>query len=261
MRHRQPINTWALVVVLIGLCVWSCQYWRIAAATNRDGLDPTSANLEAALPTAMDFITTKRFLKTAVYAPGDREYYCGCEIQAEGKKWVPSWQSCGYVPRRNAERGHRIEWEHVVPAWAFGHQLQCWQQGGRKHCVATDPVFRAMEGDPHNLVPVIGEINGDRGTFSYGMVAGAAVQSYGSCGSQIDFSTRRFMPPPERRGDIARIYQYFQARYGLRISRQDEALFDSWSRQDPVDAQECRKNQIVAQRTGHDNPMVSAACL
>ena len=44
----------------------------------------------------------------------------------------------------------RVEWEHVVPAWQFGHQRQCWQDGGRKNC-AKDPVYRKMESDMHNL--------------------------------------------------------------------------------------------------------------
>lgn len=41
-------------------------------------------------------------------------------------------ESCGYVPRKNADRAARIEWEHIVPAWVIGHQHQCWQKGAEK---------------------------------------------------------------------------------------------------------------------------------
>lgn len=64
-------------------------------------------------------------------------------------------------------RATRIEWEHIVPAWVMGHQRQCWQKGGRKSCTDTDPVFREMEADLHNLAPAIGEVNGDRSNYLY----------------------------------------------------------------------------------------------
>jgi deoxyribonuclease I len=65
-------------------------------------------------------------------APGS--FYCGCKIEWQGKKGIPDLESCGYQPRKNLNRASRIEWEHVVPAWQFGHQMQCWQDGGRKNC-------------------------------------------------------------------------------------------------------------------------------
>lgn len=49
--------------------------------------------------------------------------------------------SCGYQVRKQQNRAERIEWEHIVPAWVFGHQRQCWQQGGRKNCVSSDPIL------------------------------------------------------------------------------------------------------------------------
>lgn len=55
-------------------------------------------------------------------------------------------RSCGYTPRKNANRAQRIEWEHIVPAWVIGHQRQCWQKGGRKNCAANDAQFRKTEG-------------------------------------------------------------------------------------------------------------------
>ncbi len=46
-------------------------------------------------------------------------------------------ESCGYKVRKNENRARRIEWEHVVPARQFGHQRQCWQDGGRKTALKT----------------------------------------------------------------------------------------------------------------------------
>src|SRR5690606_33905669 len=80
-----------------------------------------------------------------IYQDYPVSFYCGCEIQWQGKKGIPDLQSCGYQVRKQQNRASRIEWEHVVPAWQFGHQRQCWQNGGRKNCSKHDVQFRSME--------------------------------------------------------------------------------------------------------------------
>ena len=45
--------------------------------------------------------------------------YCGCSFK--GKKTDLS--SCGYIPKKDKKRANRIEWEHVVPAHAFGQSF------------------------------------------------------------------------------------------------------------------------------------------
>ena len=130
-------------------------------------------------------------VKVNADVPGD--FYCGCKINWQGKKGVVDLESCGYKVRKNENRASRIEWEHVVPAWQFGHQRQCWQDGGRKNC-AKDPVYRQMESDMHNLQPAVGEVNGDRGNFMYSQWNGGEGQ-YGQCGMKIDFKEKVAEPP------------------------------------------------------------------
>lgn len=211
-------------------------------------------------PEGMTFREAKRFLMSDVHRPGEKDYYCGCDIRAQGRKWLVDWETCGFEPRRNAERASRIEWEHVVPASEFGRQRACWRDGGRKNCTRNDPVFSAMEGDPYNLLPVVGEVNGDRGNLKFGMVPEQAGQGYGACGSRVDFKAGVFMPRPDARGDVARTYLYFRERYGLKLARQSEQLYAAWGRADPVDARECRRARVIARKTGIENPILAAAC-
>ncbi|MGR5470168.1 endonuclease, partial [Vibrio astriarenae] len=121
--------------------------------------------------------------------------YCGCDIKWQGKKGVPDLASCGYQVRKQAKRASRIEWEHVVPAWQFGHQRQCWQIGGRKNCSRNDKTFRSMEADLHNLTPAIGEVNGDRSNYNFSQWNGLDGVSYGRCEMQVNFKQRKVMPP------------------------------------------------------------------
>lgn len=103
------------------------------------------------------------------------DLYCGCKWTWVGKSGGRiDAASCGYQTRKQQNRAERTEWEHIVPAHTFGNQRQCWKNGGREHCVDNDPVFRAMEADLFNLYPAVGEVNGDRSNFNYGMVTGNA---------------------------------------------------------------------------------------
>ncbi len=172
---------------------------------------------------------------------------------------VPNLASCGYEPRKQPERANRIEWEHIVPAWELGQQRQCWQQGGRKNCVKTDPLFAQMEGDMHNLVPAIGEVNGDRANFRFSEWNGKPTQ-YGRCEMVIDFAGKRAQPPARSRGAIARTYLYMAEQYQLRLAQAQQKLFAAWHKQYPVSAWECRRDELIAKVQGNHNPFVEEQC-
>jgi len=149
---------------------------------------------------------------------------------------------------------------HIVPAWVIGYQRRCWQQGGRKHCTANDPVFSRAEADLHNLVPVVGEVNGDRSNFGFGMLPARPGQ-YGACPMVVDFKQRTAMPPERSRGAIARTYLYMSERYQLRLSRQDRRFYELWNRRYPVSEWERWRNQRVACAQGNANRHVGTVNL
>lgn len=198
-----------------------------------------------------NFSEAKR-LAAEVYHDHRQEFYCGCRY--DEKKQVDA-ASCGYTPRKNTQRGQRIEWEHVVPAYALGNTLQCWREPicsnskgkaykGRQCCERVDPQFRAMVSDLHNLVPAVGELNGDRNNFTFSMLEGEP-RRYGSCDFEVDTQTRKVEPMPAIRGDIARIYFYMNQTYQLPISDKQRRLFEAWDHADPVDAWEQQRNARI----------------
>lgn len=199
-------------------------------------------------------------IATKIYKDHAVSFYCGCTYEAKAKpnkkskRLTPDWASCGYTPRKNKNRASRIEWEHVMPAHHFGYQRQCWQKGGRKLC-KKDPVFKSMEADLHNLVPAIGEVNGDRSNFKFGMLEGEK-RAYGQCDVEIHFKLKRAEPHPGIRGDIARVYFYMAKQYQLKLSRQQIQLFNAWAKHDPVDAWERQKNERVFAIQGNRNEFV-----
>ncbi len=75
------------------------------------------------------FSKSKKLL-LKLYKDNPVTLYCGCSYN--GKK--PNLTSCGYIPKKNKKRANRIEWEHVVPAHAFGQSFSEWRNGHPK-CV------------------------------------------------------------------------------------------------------------------------------
>ncbi len=179
------------------------------------------------------FSTAKKHLISQV-TNKTKTIYCDCSIKKEGKKLTPKIEECGYKPRleftRSGKvnvRAKRIEWEHIVSAWEFGHQLQCWQNGGRKNCRKNSKKFKIMEADVNNLAPAIGEINGDRSNYRFGMLSNTP-KRYGSCDVKIDFKQRVIEPPVNARKRVAEAYFYMQSTYGLKISNKQKQLFNAW---------------------------------
>lgn len=208
----------------------------------------------------LSFSKAKKEL-AGLYSNHQQTFYCGCSYSKKLKpgsntkyRLTPDWDSCGYTPRKQPKRASRIEWEHVMPAHHFGQHMECWRSGGRKAC-KKDKTFRAMEGDMHNLVPAIGEVNGDRSNFKYGMIEGEA-RVYGQCDAEVDFKSKRFEPAPNVRGDIARIYFYMSDRYDVQLSKQQRQLLKAWDSADPVDEFERAKNRQVEAIQGNVNPYI-----
>jgi len=214
-------------------------------------------------PSYADFLSSFSQAKNEaikIYKDHPITFYCGCEISWQGKKGTPNLNSCGYQVRKQEKRASRIEWEHVVPAWQFGHQLQCWQQGGRKLCSKSDPIFRSMEADLHNLTPAIGEVNGDRSNFNFSQWNGVSGASYGQCEMQVDFKQRKAMPPTRARGSIARTYLYMSKEHGFKLSSSQTKLMQAWNKQYPADSWECEREKRVFKIQGNHNSFVQEQC-
>ncbi|MFC3912225.1 endonuclease [Pseudaeromonas sharmana] len=222
---------------------------------------PLSAHAAAASAAQpQTFVAAKKALFKLYQAnPQQTTFYCGCPIRYQGKKMVPDLERCGYKVRKQATRAARIEWEHIMPAADFGRQRLCWQEGGRKSCVKNDPGFAQIEGDMHNLVPAIGEVNGDRGDLGFSDW-NAATGMYGQCEMVIDFKRRQAQPPQRSRGAIARAYLYMAERHQLRLSDQQRKLYNGWNRQYPVSRWECERDEAIARLQGNHNRFVQEQC-
>ncbi|NQU04231.1 MAG: endonuclease [Syntrophaceae bacterium] len=119
--------------------------------------------------------------------------------------------------------------------------------------------FRHMESDMYNLVPAVGEINGLRSNYSFGMIPGEK-REFGNCDMEIE--NRKAEPPPGKRGNIARTYFYMDWAYpghGI-ISNKNRKLFQAWDKQDPIDTLECERCKKIEKIQGNENLFVREPC-
>lgn len=193
--------------------------------------------------------------------------YCPCRY--EGK--TIDLRSCGYEVQSDARRAARLEWEHVVPAEAFGQAFVEWREGspaclhkngrpfkGRK-CAETNPEFSAMEADLYNLWPIIGELNNLRSNFGMAEISGPA-RTFGGCHAKI--LDRKFEPEDEYKGIVARTYLYMDHAYPGRgiISSKNEKLFAAWDKLHPVTDWECRRANLIQNEIDRENPILVERC-
>lgn len=219
--------------------------------------------------TYQSFNKSKKVLLSRIYRDHHQTFYCLSEFDSKKKVFHTN----GYVPVKNNKRANRLEWEHVVPAHAFGQSFKEWREGeptcidskgksfkGRRCTEKVNSQFRYMQADMHNLVPAIGEVNGLRSNYSFSMIPGEE-RRFGSCDMEI--SNRKAEPPEDVRGNIARIYYYMDNAYPGRgiISKKNRKLFGSWNRLDPVDQWECLRERRIQQIQGNENKFILHDCL
>lgn len=222
----------------------------------------TYAEIKVPLPkTPSSFSKAKKLLYGEVYKDHRLTFYCGCKYNAQKEVDL---KSCGVVPRKNESRAKRIEAEHVFPAHQFGNFRKCWREPknvcgkkmtGRKCCERADPIFESAHNDLFNLFPAVGEVNGDRSNYNWGMIPGEK-RSYGKCNIEVDSKNRRAEPPENVQGDIARTMFYMSHTYGFRLSNQDIKLYTAWNQMDPVDDWEKKRNTRIEKIQGHRNPFI-----
>lgn len=196
--------------------------------------------------------------------------YSDCRFTADRQV---DYAHCKYEPRVFGDRAHRIEWEHIVPAEAFGRSDESWRKGaascldhgrpfrGRRCAARASALFRRMEGDLYNLVPEIGELNQRRSNKPMAEIMPGDGEALAGIGGFV--AAKSFTPRDGVKGDVARTYLYMNDSYpeAQLLSPQKSQLYAAWAAQDPVDPWECRRAYRIEAMQGNENRFVKTPCL
>lgn len=151
---------------------------------------------------------------------------------------------------RDGKKGDAINCEHTWPQSFFNKQ-------------------GAMRSDLHHLFPTLSTPNSKRGNNPFGEASQGHITYATQSGSKLaslNNGTAVFEPDNTQKGNTARAILYFYLRYHQQNIRSADYradffiprldLFKAWSLQDPVDAHELRRHQLIAQRQGNRNPFI-----
>lgn len=294
MKSRRPKPSVALKVTLVAACVLLIGFAAAAQVQHAVPVAPPAqapiaapepAARNSAEPTApvriasriqpvagnqrvTNFRAAKLYL-SVLYAEHPYTLYSDCRF-ADAQI---DYGHCAWRPRKANARAMRVEWEHIVPAEAFGQGLPAWHTGdpscvdshgrafhGRRCAARASADFRRMEADLYNLVPEIGELNQLRSNKPMAELGDADGEPLASIGGLV--AKRGFMPRDAAKGDVARAYLYMQANYPQvnMLSRKQAQLFSVWAAADPVDAWECRRAFRIEGIQGNENAYVKGPC-
>ncbi len=117
-----------------------------------------------------------------------------------------------------------------------------------------------QKSDMHHLFPSDSHANSKRGNFNFGMidqrldeldVENCSISQFGRSGREPVFT-----PPVQHRGNVARALFYFSTHYDLPIDADEEKVLRVWHMADPVDAEELRRHEIIAEYQLVRNPFI-----
>ena len=207
------------------------------------------------------FSKAKKTLYKKVYYDHEVTFYCNVPYEmkvVKGKeKLIIDPDQGGFHYRKNKKRASRVETEHIMPAEQFGGGMACWYKGdskcvnskgksykGRRCCTKVSSKYRIIQADMHNLVPAIGEVNGDRSNFRYMDTNAALTGQYGKCPIKTDFKARKTYPADYTKGFIGRDYLYMSKTYGVKLSKQERKMMEVWAKYPESDWEKIRAKRI-----------------
>jgi len=205
-----------------------------------------------------NFSKAKKNMYIKVFNNSGETLYCGCKWNRK-KVDLASCGLEGYFKKKYRKRARRTEAEHIIPAsWLLKVNKkfrQCvidakeLKQSPRKYCQKHDEDYKKAHNDLVNLYPTVGQINANRSNKPFLDSLKTIKNSYGNCNAES--GTRGFIPPDDKKGDIARVAFYMSQTYGVVYSKRQLLLFESWDKLDPISDKEQKHNAIVIEIQGY----------
>ncbi|MCY4443706.1 MAG: endonuclease [Proteobacteria bacterium] len=203
------------------------------------------------------FSSAKRYLKD-IYKYIPTSFYCGCPLKmpyAHVEK-CSLWQNYAFYEPKTT-----VEFDHLYPMQRLKERLQhkigplmrsmC-PTLGRKCLTKKIKLFAHFESDMFNIRPVVKKLNRLRGSKWFNFAEMLASSSKATYKCSISFQDKTFSPPPQTRGDIARMMLYLHEAYATYelFSSQEITTFKQWHKQDPMAEKEGYIIRQIAKKQG-----------
>lgn len=174
---------------------------------------------------------------------------------------------CSFTPRQSRAGRLMARWSRAVTLEQMSLGRQCSvgnipecksaNQSGIECCQNHDKEFKQMMLDARNWIPLIDDIEEDRNQSRFAP-SPQGRQIYGQCPLILDIQARSIETRSQYRGDIARIILYYNAVWGMPITRTYKENLERISDEDPVDEFEMIREQEINNLQLLPNPFISA---
>lgn len=175
------------------------------------------------------------------------EYFV-TDVYCEKNFGSREYPQLGFGPGSYPSNGDIINTEHTWPQSRFT----------KRHPNGT------QKSDMHHLFPTDSKMNSHRSALQFGEV-GETVENLkcpiAKLGHDLKGGRIVFEPPTAHKGNVARAILYFATRYEMIVSDNEENYLRKWNLEDPVDAEEIRRNDEVEKVQGNRNPFIDVPAL
>ncbi len=211
-----------------------------------NALKKTIARLARHNKRKLGYTTAKEYLFGKIYLEKDGKSYILRDVYC--KRVLRSDEGWNIGPMKIPPNGE-VNCEHSWPQSRFNPDMSKSEQ----------------RSDLHHLFPTDSKANGIRGNYPFGEVSGkfAHERCHASrIGDALDpapdYNSRvhYYEPPREHLGNVARALFYFSIMYHLPIDNTEEYYLRRWNKEDPVDANERKRNEMIMEIQGNRNPFI-----
>lgn len=136
----------------------------------------------------------------------------------------------------------------VVPSPKIMNIEHTWPQSEGANGIAKS--------DLHHIFPTSSTTNSIRSSLPFCDVVTVKWEADQSKRGLNSFGEHCFEPPLGHKGNVARALFYYSIRYGVAIDSHELGYFKQWHHEDPVDAAEVSRNELIKQYQGNTNPFV-----
>ena len=219
---------------------------------SQDPVDPT----DPSNPNNQAVINNQKDPKVVSYYQGINFQESASSLQQALKKLVSKNAALGYDAAKSwlldADRD-LVNTDKLRGIYDQALFKRAWDSAAtwnREHVWPQSKLGSAPKGEAHNLRVSGTGINRSRGNYPFGENS----SSKGNLGYIIG---NYWWPGNIDKGDVARITMFMNLRYGLRVTNNaDIKVLYKWHIEDPVDAFEIQRNNVIHSKQGNRNPFI-----
>ncbi|MGE0634111.1 MAG: endonuclease I family protein [Pseudobdellovibrionaceae bacterium] len=188
------------------------------------------------------------------YQQARKELLGNISLKQDGNTYYVQDVYCAKKFYANDFRGAKKLGPGMIPDENLLNTEHTWPQSRFNRSIDRD----TQKTDLHHLYPSDSQLNAIRGNFKFGNVPGAGEDLKCPISKRGRNSRNEiiFEPPKEHKGNAARAIFYFSIRYDLRVEEDEEKALREWIDEDPVDAEEMRRNNMINEIQGNRNPFI-----